>query len=401
MSEREDRNARLFAEAVRLAVEDGFLQTPGEEARHVWAASAPLGWAAAARHMAANLPGTLTPAQGPGGVMWKCGNGPAQGNVIAISKRADIHKARALVASIIPEDERPQGIPWSLGACARRLLVWSAKPQVHDYTLEPLIGAESDMTEYMYHDCQPGVYPFARMWDCQAYFFALMLRLPSLRVSMSRDRPGRPGALRWDRLKLEERERWGDVLAACRDEKVLRNSLWGASLGSMKKRTAYTSAAPRDAQGKRMEWEPGRVRETTVVYGAGPFRPAALVLARGAAELCRIAAEEVGSVYSTVDSVTTIDDREPLVWVSLGLPCAPKYEGPADIVGRGDWRIGPHCTMPYIPMKRIEEGAKDRRGRVRWERDTKTALDPAYTSPAHRTPAPRPNFDHYYYRTWV
>ena len=54
-------------------------------------------------------------------------------------------------------------------------------------------------------------------------------------------------------------------------------------------------------------------------FGPGPFRPAALLVAEAARGLCRAESAAGGSVYSTVDSVTLLDDREPRVWREWGI----------------------------------------------------------------------------------
>ena len=383
----------------------GLITAPEQLDATAWGASAPFGWGAVAREAAASLPGFVMPST-TGGIAWKCGGGPMAGVIVDMAHVRPIAAARDIVRAVIPAADRPSGVPWTYGSCARRLLLFAAEAQPKDKTCEQLINPDADIKEYMYHDCIPGLYPEAIMWDGGSYFFNLLRRLPSLRVSLGRPRKGGgSGVIRFERFTPDECERWADVLTACTEHKVLRNSLWGASLGSLIGRVCYTSAAPKDAAGKRApNWAPGRVREIYPVFGAGPFRPAALLLARSAAELTQLASEEVGSVYSTVDSVTSIDGREPAAWGRVGLPYGIKAEGEAHIIGRGCWRIAANPTLPYCPRKRIgPAGAPIGEGRrlTSWEIDIAGALLPGYCPTMPEAAVPRSYVNNYYYRQWL
>lgn len=412
--------------AVNRLAAGPLLVLSGDVTPTVFIGSAPFGWDAVAEELASELPGFTMP-NGGGGVSWKNGAGPMNGVILDAENARRVLAARDLVASIIPQSERGRVIPYSEGAMARMLLLWAAAPQARDKTLEHLIRPDGDLKEYMYHDCKPGRYEAATLWDCSAYFFNLMSRAKGLRVSLGRppapdlgpvgapsgpDRPaggraagGRAeaamGRLRWQRMAPDEAYRWADVLAVCREEKILRNSLWGASLGSVEGKTAYTSSPPKDAQGRRVTcWPPGKVRKIAPVFGPGPFRPFALLIARSAAELTSIASEQVGSVYSTVDSVTSVDGREPKIWGSIGLPYGPKHRGDAVFVTRGCWRIGPHPTIPFCPMVKIASHLEGRR-LTSWRPDKAAALLPGYSPKRPQTPVPHQTMNNYYYTQWL
>lgn len=392
-----------WIDAVAVVAASGLLVLSGEVTENIYSGSAPYGWAAVAKELAGCLPGLLMPIPS-GGVSYKCGGGPLAGVIIDTDTVRPIMKAREVVGSVIPATDREKGIPYTFGACARKLLQWAAEAQSPDATCERLIGEGTEQREHMYHDCLPGMYPAAVMYDCSGYFFQLLHRLPSLRVSLGAAKGADPGRIRWQRMTLDERHKWADVLAACSESKVLRNSLWGASLGSKAGRLAYTSAPPKDAQKRPLPWPKGKVREVYPSFGPGPFRPAALVLARAAAEMTQLASMEVGSVYSTVDSVTTIDGRVPEVWGRMGLPFGPKHAGEAHIVSRGVWRIGGSPTIPYCPMIKCVDAAgaiMDGRKVTSWKPDLTAALAAGYVPRLPANGVERAAITNYYFAQWL
>jgi hypothetical protein len=226
----------------------------------------------------------------------------------------------------------PAGL-WSVGACARACLAFVCDPQRVATNTDRLI----DGIEIGYHDCKPGVYRDLTMYDVKGYYYALMRRLPSLHVEPTHD------YLHWHPMRPDERGRWGDMLGAVEGNKPLRNSLVGCAMGA----SGYRGVWSRD------EERPGKARKLVLRLPGGPHRGAGLVVIRTAWELCLLASRQTGSVYSTIDSVTTETGRIPTVWADHGFTVETKAHGLAVICRRGCWKVGNHATKPYTSEHRM------------------------------------------------
>jgi len=180
------------------------------------------------------------------------------------------------------------------------------------------------------------------LWDVKSYYYNMISRLPSVRVSVFRN------AVKFWNLRPDERARWRDVLDAVRDNKPLRNTIAGACLGSFKPSLAFTSAPDKKAS----TTETGTVRRIAVPGSAGPFRAAGLLVVRSGYELCQRQYIDSNSVYGTIDSIANSGTR-PKVWESVGLTATVKAGGNAEVCHRGSYRIGAFQTKPYATGSRI------------------------------------------------
>jgi len=314
-----------FSEAVADLYYCGFVTLPVPVAPNVYHCShTGHGFQAAAREIARNLPGQVWP--GRRGFSWVCGGGGPHGVVFDSGDLAKLHAAQDRLADLGLDRN-----VWSLGRAARLLLHFVAPGA----KAGPGRSAERllEGIEVGYHDCIPGEYPSATMYDVRAYYYSLLTRLPSLRVGVL------GGKVEFYPMSADERARWREVLEVVNEQKVLRNSIFGAAMGKTGKSTVF----------HRDKARPGKVRERRLQLPPGPFRGAGLLVARTAWELCRDASEETDSVYSTVDSVTTRSGSEPQTWKGLGLIPERCHEGRAHICGLGSWRIGDahEGTKPY------------------------------------------------------
>lgn len=323
-----------WAAAVRDVHDCGWLSEPYEVARGVWAAQPTAhGWRAAAYELAARLPGQVWP--GRRSVSWVCGaNGP-HGRLLDPGDVPAIREAQDTLADLGLRDE----MPWSLGRIARALLTWAVPPERCPANTDHLLEG----IEVGYHDCRPGEYPQAQMWDVHSYYYTLLERAPSPRVQV-----GRSGSVHWGALTTEERARWRQMLAVVDRQKVLRNSLVGTAMGAKGKRVVFV----RDKE------RPGRALRVPVSLPGGPYRGLGLLIVRTGYELCHAAACETDSIYSTIDSVCFVGQstRGPKAWESLGFECAVKAGGAADIRRRGCWRVGHAQTVPYAREYRMPVG---------------------------------------------
>ena len=310
----------------------GFLADPVELGQNVYAATPTQGWRAAARELAGRLPGQILPGAG---CSWRMG-ARTDGVLIDHRNRTRIDAARDIQREVMGADN----LAWSVGGVARRMLAWAATPQ--PYPREQERGHAERLYEpgedIGYHSCAPGWYEEAELWDVSACYATLLRRLPSLRVTVTPQK-----RLLWHRMGAEERDRWQEVLSAVWDHKTLRNALWGTCLGSYKRQYAYANDGP------------GACRIIRPVFGPGPFRPAALVVARTAKELCAEESCNISSIYGTIDSVMSpAYNRLPAVWRRVGLECSVKHRGKAHVCARGTWAFWGessgallHATIPY------------------------------------------------------
>jgi hypothetical protein len=302
----EDESAELLQRAHRVA--DDCL-----------VASCEMGWEDAAREYSKRAGGQWH--FNAVGLTWKMGTRTLW--VRDHSSMADI------LASRLVCDDLGVEAGWSVGRCARSLLSWIGEPQ-------PTWGSYDhihDQAGTGFRCIRPGRYEDVTVWDARQYYYRLFTRLPSLRCS-----PGTDGSVTWFRMLRDELARRRDLESRIADVKPLRNALWGAALGSSQWRYFYH-------RGQRKPFGPRR----------GPFHLAALCLARGAWELTRDAAEEVESIYSHTDCVTSLGGLYPSVWDRAGIEVAVKLAGPADLRHLQSWRIGPQPSKLYDPCGLWEE----------------------------------------------
>lgn len=382
-----------MSDGLELLVKEGFICNLQQVESDVWAATALRhGWGACAMELARLIPAGQFAPIGDSGVRWGMGRNTA-GVVVCHDKMPNVKKARLLAREVMGL-KFTDSLPWTVGGVGRKMLAWAVPAQEPLHSIEGLrYNTDEGRGQYQYHDCKPGIYERLTHWDVSAYYYRLYCRAPSPHVT-----PTRRGLI-WGVLSDDQRGRWQDLLTALGGEgtgaKVTRNALWGAMLGGTRlvrggetkgqerlggMGTSYTSSGT-----------PGKVRLCHYVTPPGPLRPLAVLLARSAAELCSVASEQVDSVYSTVDSVTTRGAERPRVWDSVGLPYVIKA-GPAagHIVGCGIWRIGD------TPTKHYANAMTGPLGKSRVLMDNAPFFHP---TPPH--PTPRHIFDTHYYREWL
>ena len=293
----------------------------------------PWGWSDLAKEISRHVGGTVMPQLARGGLIWQMGSITA-GRLIFVDNLPPIKKVQRLCRYLIG-DAIEDDLPWSIGGGANRILKWVTPPQkwVPQYGrafLSDQFGART----YQYHDCQPGTYEYVYQWDAKAYYWNILNLLPSLYVYPTSN-PNRP--LVFGYMEDDAVARWREAIGLMVPGKdgafgSIYKSLWGTMLGS-------------NPNNPQIQYVRGVLKKPH--FRPGVLRPAALLIARAGAELCHLCAREVGSVYSTVDCVTSLSPDRPGTWLAHGLPCECKYEGDADIRGWGNWRIGPKMTIPY------------------------------------------------------
>jgi len=370
-----------FADAVRDKERRGLLKDAHEVRHNVWTANADaVGWQAIAFEMAFNVPGQMRVMKGGNGVSWINGAKGPHGVIISAGLLPVLLDCRDLLTDFNINDGPLDGF-WSVGASARRLLTWAATPMPYESSVEMLLNG----VPYGYHDCTPGEYkgkpeyihntepsrdlfnqvpaltrnpeytPALTMFDANAYYWNLLRRLESLRIT-----PYRNGTVTQWPMPRNEKARWLDVQAAIEEQategnkarqrsiKVLRNSMAGVMAGSLKPGIAY--CRDRDTGGVKRIEPPGN---------RGPFAAAGLLVVRMGVELCLAESLQTESVYSTIDSVTS-RGKVPQVWPKYGIPYGVRAEGDGEIVSRGVWRIGPRQTKRFgkgeemNPVPRLE-----------------------------------------------
>ena len=290
------------------------------------------------------------------GIKWSMGN-MTGGVLLTQESIAEVKLSQAIVAGIIPAKQAPPPA-WTKGGNARILLRYvldkTIKGGVDSEELLALSDAEDTDPgdkRYQCHDCIPGHYNHAIMWDLEAFFFNLICRLPCLKVGIYTDNrdAGKP-CIDFGQWSDKEGRRWEEVKAEIAQTKILRNAVWGVLLGSNAPKLTYSSA-PKEG------FPAGFVRQRFQNFsGGGLARSAGLLVARSAAEICAKGAAETNSIYSTMDAVTAQDGELPRYWDSLGLPYRVKEKGDmqkdgigVNIVARGVWQIGRGHTLFYYP----------------------------------------------------
>jgi len=357
-----------FDRAVLVLARRGMLRNVYEIVPNVWAGDPEtIGWAGVAFELAHYLRGQIRLTRGNNGVSWINGRGGPHGMLVPTGLVQTLHDCREML-SVIGINDGPLDGFWSVGAMARRLLTWVDKAQPYEKQVECVL----DGFPYGYHDCKPGVYegapeyirntlpshdlfnlqpadmpnpeyrPELTMYDATAYYWNLIQRLRSLRITpypngaVSQWPMPPEASARWKRLKkdINDASDQGDKRKR-RSFKTLRNSMCGVMAGSLQPGIAYCR-----------DYLNGRVIRIQPQGRRGPFAGAGLLVVRIGGELCREESLTTESVYSTIDCVVS-RSREPSVWKSHGLPYGVKASGSGVIVARGVWRIGVEQTLRY------------------------------------------------------
>lgn len=290
------------------------------------------------------------------GIKWSMGN--MTGGVLIMREiLPGIKLSQAVVKGVITAKKSPPEA-WTKGGNARTLIRYALDGPISgggdaEELLEYAKDDGQDMGDkrYQYHDCIPGHYPVATMWDLEAFFFTLISRLPCLRLSIytgSRNRSD--PVIDFGEWQGKEAGRWKEVTGQIAQTKILRNAVWGVLLGSNSSKITYSSSP-------KTGFAEGFVRQRFQSYsGGGLARAAGLLVARSGAEICARGAGETNSIYSTMDAVTAIAGELPVYWDSLGLPYRVKEKADllkdgigANIIARGVWQLGGNHTEFYYP----------------------------------------------------
>jgi hypothetical protein len=277
------------------------------------------GWGVFARDCSEILGGQWHPK--PRGCTWQMGNKSHW--FCAPSEVTTILEARLACSQLGLE------CGWSVGSAARAMLLSVGTPQKWVEQGDAFLGESC----FGYHECHPGLYEGATLYDIKACYFHLLSRLPSLRVFLRRGE--RPIFLRWSKA---EALRWQNVLAICGPQKVLRNALYGCALGRSAGSWSFH-------KGQRI-WLPSL---------PGPFRAAALCVARAAWETCYLAAVEVDAVYSNTDCVIALAGLYPSCWERFGYLVNEVASGQADIHAPSVYRVGLRKTFWYSEGQLLRE----------------------------------------------
>lgn len=313
---------------------------PIESLRHhegdLWTATAPGGWAEAARYLSTSTGGMWFFREY--GLTHVCGS--KRMCVVEPPQVPGIMEAR-LVCRDLGVDPG-----WSIGSCANRILHSMGRPQYAEKGAARLLSE----SRCGYQDVCPGEYEHCDYYDVESYYFTLLRRLPSWRVTLPDDGPPI-----WLGMRASEVSRRRAIEEAVGGHKRLRNAIWGCMLGSASGTTYYH-------KGKACLWSGRR----------GPFYPAACLLARSAWEITRDVAEETDSVYSYVDAVMVRDGLYPQLWDDLGFRIGTKASGPAEVCWNLCYKCGNRQSVWY------QRGS-------RWREPLPRSVRP----------------DHLYYRQWV
>lgn len=261
----------------------------------------------------------------PHGVFGLCGrkNGWLLPNM-SVEKLNGIMKSREDALEITGKR-----VGYSNGSAARAILNWALTP------VYPSANAKNLMPDGQinYHDCKATKHPDCQLYDISSCYFQLMNRLPTLRMSMN-DK----GEIVKHPLSREENARLKAAYSVVSKNKILRNSIWGVSLGQLN---------------KQPYWVAGERKTGAIV--AGPFQTAAFLVARLGWELTRAASEDSGSVYSNIDCVVVPRGAKPVTWNTFGIDYRLQYEGDADIRFRFNYQIGKFETPGFRKNDRLRD----------------------------------------------
>ena len=350
----------LFAACVSQIYDAGLVRAgnrnanaPVQVSDGVYVGVAPEGWGTVASEFASYLGGQGRPSPANVGAAWQCGR-----NVPGMIIDAKVYKSVLLAQAIVQAITPGAALKWTLGGLARQLYAYVGPPQTSSFRTEfqtPWANAKRyipgmadrllEGITYGYHQCRPGRYEYAEHYDVSGYYFSMLTRLKSLRLTVYET------GFDWDPMLPEEWERWQQVLASVPAHKPLRNALAGAAAGATwgagKRAIAYSRIKGAAPEHKADPWP---VRAYDLPRSSGPFRPAGLLLVRTGYEKTLQQCLEQGLtnpvLYSNIDSVICLPARVP-VWERYGFSVKSLYSGPAHIIGRGNWKVGSYETKNY------------------------------------------------------
>lgn len=353
-----------WARTVAMLECDGFIKNAVEVLPLVYLVDgAEHGWSAVARECADRHGGTHLPLNA--GLRY--GMGSQLGGLIYDREYWPlVLTAREITRALVGPDE----LPVTVGGCIKKCLLNVTPARFPEKNAERLLIYDTCVLAdnglpYQYHDCLPGKYPNLVQWDCTGFYYQLLCRLPSLKLTVFAD------GLHFDPWTPEEAAKWRDLLQAVAGHKTLRNAVYGTSLGTdaASRRNVYHKDThpflrewPDELRLKKKRWrytsEPnpnfGKVKASPMSLGPGPFRPAAQLIARTGYELCCAESHACNSVYSTVDSVTVRPGDKPHIWLEFGIAhdiartkAGKQVAGAGEIVARGVWKVGPKQTIWY------------------------------------------------------
>lgn len=304
-------------------VEEAGLTTPTQGDAGDCVALAPSGWQPVALALSVLLPGAFC---------WPTKHGVtvSRGPDVLIRMATPDFRQASQGASMLARMLIGRPVPVNAGVAARHLWEWAARPDRPNYHSDMLLLRNGKVPRY--HCCLPGKGDFATLHDMKRCYPQLMGRLPSLRPRVG------PKGLFFVPMKPDEAARVRDLLSALDADESLRRYAWGCALGS-----EPGSKIPLFVNGdKRLHSVP-----------PGPFRTAALLVARSAYELCQQAAIDESAVYANTDCVIVPGcprqgaSCPPECWRRAGIASSVKGAGAYDIVQYCVYACGDAVTIPY------------------------------------------------------
>lgn len=294
---------------------------PVEAFPGLWTAFPTRSWADVARWYSLRLGGQWWPKET--GVTWCLGR--------KVQWMVEPRQVQAIVGAREIVQSFGLDCGYSVGSAARVLLRHCGDPQYH-YKNSLLLTRD---TGDAYVECAPGLYPDATLYDCKSYYYTILRRLPTWRLSVTL-----AGKLQFHDNYPGEEDRRNAVLDAVGTHKLLRNALVGCMVGRQ-------GGSPYYYRGKLLRHR----------GGPGLFRGAGLLVRRVAWELAQRASIETDSRLSNTDCVVTAPGQYPGVWDDYGLVVERRYEGDADICCPVIYKVGPHETTWYQRGSRFRQAS--------------------------------------------
>ena len=285
----------------------------------LWEARSRRGWSEVCQWASRTEGGQWWPKEH--GLTWCCGSRYQW--IVEPEQVEPILKAREITLGFADK------VGYSVGSCARKLLLYAGPPQ---YAYRSNHAFLSDIT-WGFQSCSPSMVADATMLDVKSYYYSLLTRLPTWRLTL---RAG--GRIAWHGDFPGESDRRAAILGAVADHKLLRNALVGCMTGRTTGSVYYHAGDRCLHRG-----------------GPGPFQGAGWLLVRSAYELTRSAAIETGSILSNVDCVTTTGGRWPSIWDRCGLVVETRASGEAEICAPTIYKIGTRATKFYLEGSRFRD----------------------------------------------
>jgi hypothetical protein len=215
----------------------------------------------------------------------------------------------------------------SIASCARALLRWTGLDLRYRREAEDLFRNG----RWHYYKCLPGQYKKANYFDVKSCYYSIISRLPSpyMWIDFNECR------IVFDPLPVEGARRWKKLIASVKGHKLLRNTLSGCMGGS----------AWKGKPGKAIFFCNGK--EYFKRMGLGPLPCAQMLTVRTEWELCSVAVEQSNALYAITDSVITLDDKPPPIWIDAGFTVNKEHSGDADIQAIAKYKIGDKETEEY------------------------------------------------------